>query len=172
MIKIFSIKEIVDASEKLLDTSNDKISKNLKIHFDHVVADNYRKTICSSKIILGFLRKINADTQTSRTFEIPACGGFMLMERTENQQRLFEEGKEAEYFSTLKSAKEKLSPSAAPAMACNAMIMGLVANKIRQLEQIASGKLPPNFQVKTFCHVLKFIIFKVKNVIMIIRCIR
>ena len=72
--------------------------KNLKIHFTDVIGDDYRKTICSSKIVLGFLRKVNADTQTSRTFEIPACGGFMLMERTENQQRLFEEGKEAEYF--------------------------------------------------------------------------
>jgi spore maturation protein CgeB len=79
---------------------HDKISKNIKIHFENVLADDYRKTICSSKIILGFLRKINSDTQTSRTFEIPACGGFMLMERTENQQRLFEEGKEAEYFSS------------------------------------------------------------------------
>ena len=88
--------------------SNDKKNKNLKIHFDDVVADDYRKTICLSKITLGFLRKINSDTQTSRTFEIPACGGFMLMERTENQQRLFEEGKEAEYFSSKEELLSKI----------------------------------------------------------------
>ena len=33
MIKIFSIKEIIDASEKLLDTSNDKISRNLNLDY-------------------------------------------------------------------------------------------------------------------------------------------
>ena len=33
MIKIFSIKEIVDASENLLDTLTDKISKNLNLDY-------------------------------------------------------------------------------------------------------------------------------------------
>jgi len=32
MIKIFSIKEIVDASEKILNSSNHKISKNLNLN--------------------------------------------------------------------------------------------------------------------------------------------
>lgn len=81
--------------------------KNLTIHYRDLVGDEYRKAICSSKIVLGFLRKKNNDTQTSRTFEIPACGGFMLMERTVDHHRLFEEGTEAEYFSCNKELLRK-----------------------------------------------------------------
>jgi len=58
----------------------------------------YAKCISATSINLGFLRKVNRDLQTTRTVEIPACGGFMLAERTHEQCSLFEEGVEAEYF--------------------------------------------------------------------------
>lgn len=48
---------------------------NIKIHNRELLGSDFRKAISSSKISLNFLRKINDDIHTSRTFEIPACGG-------------------------------------------------------------------------------------------------
>src|SRR5205085_11654952 len=60
--------------------------------------DDYVKALRASKINLCFLRKANRDLQTDRTMELPACGAFMLAERTDEHRRLFQEGREAAYF--------------------------------------------------------------------------
>ena len=84
------------------------ISSNLTIHYQELVGGDYNHSLANAKIVLGFLRKINLDTQTSRTFEIPACGGFMIMEYTENQDRLFAEDKEMVYFRTKEELLDKV----------------------------------------------------------------
>lgn len=58
----------------------------------------YATRISETTVNLGFLRKMNRDLQTQRTVEVPACGGLLLAERTEEQRRLFAEGVEADYF--------------------------------------------------------------------------
>ncbi len=59
---------------------------------------SYSKCISATRINLGFLRKLNRDLHSDRSVEIPACGGFLLAERTADHLRLFEEGDEAAYF--------------------------------------------------------------------------
>jgi spore maturation protein CgeB len=63
----------------------------------------------ASKINLAFLRKANRDHHDQRTFEIPACGGFELSERTDEVTSYFEEGKEIECFSSIDELKDKAS---------------------------------------------------------------
>jgi len=70
----------------------------LQVENRPVYGDDYIKTICATRINLSFLRKMNRDLQTDRTMEVPACGAFMLAERTKEHLRLFAEDKEAAYF--------------------------------------------------------------------------
>ncbi|MEO7047790.1 MAG: glycosyltransferase, partial [Ferruginibacter sp.] len=69
-----------------------------------VYGEDYIKTINGMDIALHFLRRGNRDEQDSRTFEIPSCGVFMLAEKSAVHLSLFNDGKEAVYF----TAKEEL----------------------------------------------------------------
>ena len=81
---------------------------NLGIKNKFLFGEDYSKAICATKINLNFLRKINRDEVTSRSVEIPACGGFMLSERTARHLEFFEEGREAEFFGSNEEMLEKV----------------------------------------------------------------
>ncbi len=72
--------------------------QNLIIKNKHLYYEDYSKAINATKINLGFLRKINRDEVTSRSVEIPACGGFILAERTKRHLEFFKEDEEAVFF--------------------------------------------------------------------------
>jgi spore maturation protein CgeB len=73
-------------------------SKNVRLENREILGDDYVRALCATKVNVCFLRKSNRDLQTDRTMEIPACGAFMLAERTDEHLRLFAEDQEAVYF--------------------------------------------------------------------------
>jgi hypothetical protein len=72
------------------------------------IENDFAKICVASKIILNFVRKQNGSAHNMRTFEVPACGGFYLSTRTNEQLEILEEGKEAVYFSNAKELREKI----------------------------------------------------------------
>ena len=74
----------------------------------HLVGEEYVKAICGAKINLCLLSAWFGDRSTARSVEIPACGQFMLGERTEEHQALFKEGEEAEFYATQQEMLEKI----------------------------------------------------------------
>ncbi len=70
--------------------------------------DAYREKLSRAKISVCFLSRWNRDVYTKRVFEIPACGGFLLCERSAFMQTLYEEGKEAAYFGSPEEFVDKV----------------------------------------------------------------
>lgn len=59
----------------------------------------YRETIWRTRISIGLVSHGNKDEYTTRSFDIPACGGLLLAERTPGHQTAYIEGTEAIFFS-------------------------------------------------------------------------
>ena len=68
---------------------------------------SYREAIWRSRINLAFVTKANQDSVAHKSFEIAACGGFLLAERTPEHLECFLEDKEAVFFSSLDEAEAK-----------------------------------------------------------------
>jgi spore maturation protein CgeB len=68
----------------------------------------YREGIWKSKINLSFLTHSNHDEFAHKSFEIAACGGFLLVERSDGHLQRFVENEEAVFFSTIEECAEKI----------------------------------------------------------------
>lgn len=68
----------------------------------------YREAIWRSRINLSFLTHSNQDEFAHKTFEIAACGGFLLAERSAGHAERFQEGEEAVFFSGYEELAEKV----------------------------------------------------------------
>lgn len=80
---------------------------NLIIENGGLYSEDYNKALSAFDISLCFLRKMNLDQQTTRTMEIPACGSLLMAERTPEHEQLFQDGKEAVFFSNNEELLER-----------------------------------------------------------------
>lgn len=74
----------------------------------YVSGADYARVISGSKIGLGYVSHSNHDEYTNRSADIPACGGFLLAERTPAHQEMYEEGREAEFFDSDAECADKI----------------------------------------------------------------
>lgn len=72
-----------------------------------IYGDDYIKAIQVAKISLGLLSKGNRDLHTTRTFEIPYCGGLLCAERTSEHLQLYQEDVEAVFWRDVTECIEK-----------------------------------------------------------------
>ena len=95
------------------------------------VGDDFAKICSASKIVLNLVRKQNGNAHNMRTFEVPACRGFMLTTRTKEQCEFFEEGTDIACFETPQELKIKIDKFLKDENAMKGFRMG--ANKKVQL---------------------------------------
>jgi spore maturation protein CgeB len=68
----------------------------------------YREAIWRSRINLAFVTHSNRDEVAHKSFEIAACGGFLLAERTAQHQACFREDVEAVFFTGIDECRAKI----------------------------------------------------------------
>jgi hypothetical protein len=103
-------------------------------------------------INLNLIRPQNASAHNMRTFEIPACRGFMLTSRTEEQQSFFAEGEEIACFASPQELRETVvrylaDPARRRTMAQAAMARvqpHSYAHRMHRLLEIASQRSAPD----------------------------
>lgn len=78
-----------------------------------VTGEEYTRAIAGASICLGLLSEAgqgasSGDLITARTFQIPACGAFMLHERNDEALGYFAEDREAAFFNNPEECAEKV----------------------------------------------------------------
>jgi hypothetical protein len=67
--------------------------------------DSYAHIIQSAKICLGLVSKGNRDGHTTRSMEIPALGGLLCAERTDEHIQLYDDSVDAVFWETIDECK-------------------------------------------------------------------
>jgi spore maturation protein CgeB len=79
-----------------------------KYHRGFALGRDYRLVMGGTKIAPCLVRRANRDGHVMRTFEVPACGAFLLAERTDEHLEFFSESREMACFSTPDELVEKV----------------------------------------------------------------
>ncbi len=104
------LSHILDYRLKIWGCAWQKAAKRVQAKWQHkeMYGNDFSKVCRATKINLNFIRKQNIPAHNMRTFEIPACGGFMLSTRTSEQNDIWTEGEEIAYFSSQQELREML----------------------------------------------------------------
>jgi spore maturation protein CgeB len=73
----------------------------------YLADDEYRSGIWRSKVNLSFVTESNEDDIAHKAVEIAACAGFLLAFRTPGHQAIFNEDREAVFFSSVEECADK-----------------------------------------------------------------
>jgi spore maturation protein CgeB len=103
----FGVPVIISGSELWRDRLDAEAAAAIFTGAELYGAD-YREAIWRSKINLSFLTHSNQDEFVHKSFEIAACGGFLLAERSEGHAARFVEDEEAVFFSGVEECVEKI----------------------------------------------------------------
>jgi spore maturation protein CgeB len=72
-----------------------------------VVGLTYAAAMCAATVCPCLVRRANRDGHVMRSIELPAMGAFMLAERTDEHQEIFDEGVHCEYWGSTQELIEK-----------------------------------------------------------------
>jgi len=104
------LSHLLDYRLKIWGGNWEKAAKSVRAKWQRkfAIEDDFSKVCDASKINLNFIRKENVPAHNMRTFEIPACGGFMLATRTSEQETILAEGEGMACFSTPEELRNAL----------------------------------------------------------------
>jgi hypothetical protein len=102
-------KSLPDARLALYGGGWDKHPDLRRHHRGFVLGREFRNAIGGATVSVNLVRRANRDGHVMRTFEVPACGGFMLAERTEEHREIFGDDKHVGYFDDAREMVEKVA---------------------------------------------------------------
>jgi spore maturation protein CgeB len=77
------------------------------VHRPPVTGLDYSAAMSAATVCPCLVRRANRDGHVMRSFELPAIGAFMLAERTEEHQEIFDEGVHCEFWSSIEELADK-----------------------------------------------------------------
>jgi spore maturation protein CgeB len=99
---------VVISGDKMWNTRLDAAAAEALYTGGELYGAAYREAIWGSKINLSFITHSNQDEFVHKSFEIAACGGFLLAERSAGHMAKFREDEEAVFFSGFAECAEKI----------------------------------------------------------------
>ena len=108
MVTEFAIPVTVSGSSAWRSKLSPEMFARLVSGTDGLYREAYREAIWRSKINLSFVTHSNQDEVAHKSFEIAACGGFLLAERSAGHSARFREDEEAVFFTGVEECVEKI----------------------------------------------------------------